>query len=195
MSGFPPITIDTMFIPYRQIGGIVAQVTIEEEHLDELEITQHPVEQGAAITDHSFKKPARLVVRVGWSRSGGPRFLGAQFGVYAQLLSLQASRQPFSVYTGRRVYGVPNPNMLISSIEVITDEKTAHALMATVRMQEVILVSTQTVDLSTATGLGTSGNQLMPQSTAQTVGLGDQVPKPTTNFNDGAAAGILGGPL
>ena len=41
----------------RSIGGIIPDVTIEEVHTDEIELTQHPVQQGAAITDHKFKKP------------------------------------------------------------------------------------------------------------------------------------------
>ena len=52
---------------------IIAQATLEEQHIDELEITDHPVEQSAAITDHAFKRPAMLVLRLGWSDSAsGP---------------------------------------------------------------------------------------------------------------------------
>lgn len=46
-----------------------AQVTIEEIHQDELEITDHPVESGALISDHAFKHPAEVTIRMGWSNS------------------------------------------------------------------------------------------------------------------------------
>jgi len=46
-----------------------ASVTIEEVHTDELEITDHPVESGAAISDHAFKHPAEVTIRMGWSNS------------------------------------------------------------------------------------------------------------------------------
>lgn len=51
------------------ISQIVAQCTIEETHEDELEMTDQPVEQGAAITDHAFVRPAQLTVLCGWSDS------------------------------------------------------------------------------------------------------------------------------
>lgn len=57
--------------PRRSIGSIVATVTIEEKHHDELEITEHPVEQGANIADHAFKRPNELTLRVAWSNSPG----------------------------------------------------------------------------------------------------------------------------
>lgn len=55
----------------RSIGKIIAQVTVEEKHHDELEVTQHPVEQGANIADHAFKRPNELTLRVAWSNSPG----------------------------------------------------------------------------------------------------------------------------
>lgn len=57
--------------PLRMIGSIVANITLEEKHIDELEITDHPVEQGATITDHAFKRPVELTLRVAWSNSPG----------------------------------------------------------------------------------------------------------------------------
>lgn len=48
---------------------IIADATIEELHTDELEITEHPVEQGAAIADHAFKHPAEVVLNLAWSNS------------------------------------------------------------------------------------------------------------------------------
>jgi hypothetical protein len=50
----------TLFIP---------DATIEEVHTDDLEITDHPVEQGTVISDHAFKRPSELVITAGWSDS------------------------------------------------------------------------------------------------------------------------------
>jgi len=56
---------------YDTSGGslFVPQATIEEVHSDEMEITDEPVEQGAVISDHAFKRPAELIVTAGWSDS------------------------------------------------------------------------------------------------------------------------------
>lgn len=48
---------------------IKAHATIEELHTDDLEITEHPVEQGANIADHAFKRPAEVVLKLAWSNS------------------------------------------------------------------------------------------------------------------------------
>jgi len=85
--------------PIRSIGGIIPNVTIEEVGTDVLRVSDHPVEVGAAISDHSFKMPVELVMRVGWSDSSGA-YEGYSAAIYSALLQLQASREPFSVSTG-----------------------------------------------------------------------------------------------
>lgn len=158
--------IGPIFIRSRNIGGFVADVTIREEHEDELVVTENPVEQGAAITDHSFKQPARLTIDIGYSNSstqseGDPNYIN---DMYANFLQLQASRQPFDVITGKRQYS----NMLITMLHTITDEKTENSLILTVKMKEVILVNTQTVSVPPA------GNMASPQDTGATQQLGSQ---------------------
>lgn len=49
--------------------ALVAQATVEEVHHDDMEITDHPIEQGAAITDHAFKRPAEVNIRCYFSNS------------------------------------------------------------------------------------------------------------------------------
>jgi hypothetical protein len=48
---------------------LIPDATIEEVHTDDMEITDHPVEQGASISDHAFKRPAEVVITAGWSDS------------------------------------------------------------------------------------------------------------------------------
>jgi len=67
----------------NQIGGIQVDTTLEEHYEDSLEITEHPVEAGAAITDHSFKRPMELVLTCGWSDSSASGALGLVSGLVA----------------------------------------------------------------------------------------------------------------
>jgi hypothetical protein len=61
---------DTILVrPKRQFGQFTADVVIREVHTDVLEITDQPVEQGASIADHAYKKPAELVIEMMWSNS------------------------------------------------------------------------------------------------------------------------------
>lgn len=47
----------------------VPQATIEERGTDDLEITDHPVEQGANIADHVYKRPCEVIIKAAWSNS------------------------------------------------------------------------------------------------------------------------------
>lgn len=158
--------IGPIIIRQRNIGGFIADVTIREDHEDELVITENPVEQGADVTDHSFKAPARLTVEVGYSNSspnsgGDPNYVQS---VYGQFLAVQANRQPFDVITGKRMY----TNMLMSLLHTVTDEATENALFLTVRMREIILVDTQSVSVPP------SQNMANPQDTGATQNTGTQ---------------------
>jgi len=61
---FSPSLNDGTLLP-----DIIAHAVIEESHIDRLEVTEHPVEQGASISDHAFKQPAFVSLLMGWSNS------------------------------------------------------------------------------------------------------------------------------
>ena len=155
-------------VPYRAIGTIIADVTVEEQHSDTLTTTKHPVELGASITDHAYKEPAQLTLRVGWSDSGN--YDGYVNDVYNELLSLQASAQLQNIYTGKRSY----QNMLILNVTTMTDEKSPQTLMVVARCEEIIIVTTQTSTLPPA------ANQANPQNTQAPVNSGTQQTTPAT---------------
>jgi len=144
----------------RYIGDLpFASVTIEEDHDDELIITQHPVEFGAIISDHAYKKPAEVRIRCSWNNSGSTYPLhgnaynqaplvvsgyeGYARAVYDNILALQLSRKPFSAVTGKRIY----KNMLVASVRVHTAPGSEYSLMADISLREVILVSTKTLNV------------------------------------------------
>lgn len=167
--------LNQFFVRPRAIGPLIADVTVMEQGLDELAITEHPVETGAAITDHAYRRPAQVTIRVGFSNSS-PRALGNLNYIdfmYQAFLSLQESRTPFSVITGKRIYS----NMLISRLFQTTDERTENVLDLIVECREVILVSTQTVVVPPAASMKT------PQANAATLNTGTKALKPGSNYN------------
>jgi hypothetical protein len=159
MSGLIPIGIsiaaaqalellNPVMILQRNIGGFIADVTVEEIHTDLVEITENPVEQGADVTDHAFVKQPNLLIRAGWSNSspqagGDPNYVT---DTYQQFQDLQAGRQPFDIITGKRSYS----NMLILRLQVRTDETAEDALMMECECRQVNLVNTQTVTVPNA---------------------------------------------
>ncbi|WP_187273274.1 phage baseplate protein [Methylobacterium sp. WL19] len=174
----------------RDIGGIMPDVVVEEMHRDELIITDHPVETGAAITDHAFKRPSEVEMRCGFSNSSAGSE-GYVQEVYQEFLALQASRQPFNVSTGKRSYR----NMLIRGLAVTTDPKSEKALNVVVALREILIVSTQRT--SSGSGSGGSGtaapaasasDQASPQTTSEAIDNGD---KQATGVGDTAFAGAF----
>jgi hypothetical protein len=49
---------------------MIPDVVVSEKHSDTLEITEHPVETGAAISDHAYKRPSEVVMEVGFAGGG-----------------------------------------------------------------------------------------------------------------------------
>jgi hypothetical protein len=68
--------------------SIAAMATIEEVHSDEMEITEHPVEQGSVIADHAFARPSEVILTLGWSNSPN------ETGLSNQILGAAANSNP-----------------------------------------------------------------------------------------------------
>lgn len=207
VSAAASIGLESILVkPKRGIGSFTAQVTLEESHDDDLEITEHPVEQGANIADHAFKRAARLRIRCAWSNSpSNPSLIGGIVGglaatassiqsalsgssassvrdTYAKLLKLQAQREPFEVFTGKRAY----KDMLIRSLSVTTDKESENTLAVTATFQQVIMATTQTTAVSAP-----ADSQADPSATQGTSNAGSKTLEPTNKFNSlGAGRGF-----
>ena len=119
------------------------------------------------MADHSFLRPATLVVTVGWSNSPGSSNLFGSLAsavtgtlgglssiasgnsvsqvkdVYDKFLKLQRTRTPFDVNTGKRLY----TNMLITSMQTASTKDTENALIIRVAMRQVLIVTTKVVTI------------------------------------------------
>jgi hypothetical protein len=165
------------------IRDIIPHVTIREAHEDALVITHHPVEQGAAISDHAYKHPATVVIEAGWSNSrqaneygdsallnvvtamipkgfgGGGSYL---HDMYDTLLRLQANRQLVNIVTGKRTYA----SMLLERLRTVTDEHSERILLVSMEFRQVIIVRTQVITVPPAS------QQAQPELTSPTVNRG-----------------------
>ena len=82
---------------HRSIMGLFADVVIEENLSDELVITEHPVEKGSPISDHCYKAPPEVTMKIGWSESAGRMngligntFIGSDLSLLGIYQGLQA---------------------------------------------------------------------------------------------------------
>lgn len=174
--------VSALFMSGRSIGGIIPDVVVEEHHTDTMSLTDHPVETGAAITDHAFVNPAEVSLHVAWSNSkavansivSGSLFSGSindVNDVYRQLLALQRSATTFDLATGKRTYS----DMLIKSLSVTTDKDTENALAVTAILRQVIKVQT------VATALAPADAHANPEDTAAPTSAGTKQPAAAQN--------------
>lgn len=184
-------------MPQVSIADEVVPVTIEEIYNDTLTTTEHPIETGAAITDHAYKNPAELTLRCGWTQSSLAAIAGAlqSFfssgngassstfgsryidGIYSHLVKYQEDRTLLKVQGSRRKY----ENMLIIGLQTTTDKETYNILSIEIRLKQIFVVTTQ------ATTLPTKSAQGSPQDTASPIQAGAKQLTPATPSTGGSA--------
>lgn len=139
------------------IDGYVIDCAVTEEHSDENEITQHPVETGADIVDHIRRKPSTVSIQGIVSDTPLPAIealrsettLPSQEAI-EKLTALNLARETFNVTTSLRSYD----NMALVSLSIPRDVKTGDALTFNARFQEVILVTNNRVTVTVSSARG-----------------------------------------
>jgi len=133
------------------LGGLFFDAFLRLEHTSSLTITEHPVEIGAAVTDHAYLNPAILVMEIGMSDVSASLVEGQFEGGWSRsarafeiLQEMQRNRVPVQVVTRLKTY----QNMLIETIAVPDDHTTLYGLRATVTLREVFMAQTKTVKVS-----------------------------------------------
>lgn len=163
----------------RFIGALIADVTTQEQHDDQLTITDHPVEKGSPVSDHAYLMPPKVTIKIGWSASSVPKnqelgdaFLGDASevnlsSIYERLLGMQRRAELISVSTGKRLY----QNMLIQSLGETTDVTSEYALNITMTLRQLFIANTQQTSLYV-------DQQAKPDETAPVADGGVKQPKP-----------------
>lgn len=141
------------------VGVVQFDASVSEVHTDELEITDHPVEEGSDISDHIRKAPITLemngvitnnpIVFLASSRAKSPVTTDTEnpsdrVGAgYDKLRELQETGELLDVATSLRDYN----NMVIQSLSISRDVSTGNILDATLTLREIIVAKQLTVDL------------------------------------------------
>ena len=133
------------------IAGYFFDAVLQTNYTRSLTITQHPVETGAAISDHSYVNPVELTMQIGMSDCA-TSIIPGQFSqgesrsqtAFQVLEKLQSQRVPMQVMSKFGIF----KNMLIETIAIPDDYTTLYGLKATVTMKEVFIATVQTVKIS-----------------------------------------------
>lgn len=144
------------------------------EHTQEIQLTEHPVQSGANISDHAFIKPARLGIDIGMSDAMQSYTIGQWAGnlsksvsAYQTMLALELSRVPVTVKTRLNTY----TNMVIVGIHTRDENKTNHGLRASITFQQVFMgtANTQSASSSRPQDTGSTGIGSVPTTTVPAV--------------------------
>jgi hypothetical protein len=141
------------------VGVVQFDASVFEMHTDEMEITDHPVEDGSDISDHIRKLPIALemngvvtnnpIVFLASVRAKSPvttdttNTLDRVGAAYEKLQELQETGELLDVATSLRDYN----NMAIQAMSVSRDASTGNILDATLTLREIIIAKKLTVDL------------------------------------------------
>jgi hypothetical protein len=133
------------------VGGWFFDAYLKMTHTSRLTITEHPVQTGAALTDHAFLQPRELSMDIGMSNVA-TSFVPGQFsGGYSRsvnafqvLKDLQASRVSIQLHTRLGLY----KNMLIEVLSAPDDYMTLNGLRATVTFREILVAQVRTIKIS-----------------------------------------------
>ena len=152
-----------------QIDAVTLDATLTEVHTSTAQATEHPVESGVDISDHIIQRPdevdiagvisntpIEIVERIGGILAGGVSgpagAASAAFNpqraedAYEELRILKTTGTLITVVTPLRTY----EQMAITSLVVNRDSATGDAVALSMRMKEVRLVESLTVDVDPA---------------------------------------------
>jgi hypothetical protein len=159
------MAFENLFIrTQKAIGGIQLDAVISESHVNEVSLTNNPVELGAEITDHAVVQPKKLniVAQVSDTPLGLAAFgqivdlVTGLFGsstsenitrtnaAYNAIVQLQEAREPIELQTKLKLY----TNMIITNVSVQQDKNTSRIVRMSIDVQQVIITQSEIVQLS-----------------------------------------------
>lgn len=121
-------------------------------HTTRREVTSHPVQYRASLTDHSYQLPAEVSLDIGMSDVMDTWYLpsvavgisnnfgygagnGKSVRAYQKFVSLQMKGTPFNLYTKLQTY----KNMIIVNITATDDFRTNQALRCRIDLREIFI--------------------------------------------------------
>ena len=135
-------------------GDIVFDAVFRTDHTVELEVTQHPVQYGASISDHSYFQPEQIGFQFGYSDvMSETGEMNHSVNAYAKLREIMAEREPLTVVTRLKQY----ENMLIVYLSVPDEVRQMNGLKGEIRLQQILIVEAAIVKVQTKITSSKSG--------------------------------------
>ncbi|MBU1067777.1 hypothetical protein KKE60_08325 [Patescibacteria group bacterium] len=150
ISGLPftnDLEVPQTFIEDEEGNYWVFDAVIKLEHNESQRITQHPVQTGANITDHSYALPAKLTMEIGMSDV----MEGYLFGQWGSDVSEPTrSVKAYQMLVDWKNYGIPliittrlktYYDMVVAFVSAPDDARTKHGLKCMATFQQIFVAA------------------------------------------------------
>lgn len=137
-------------------NAIEMDVTLTENHEASVELTRHPIEEGASPTDHARLLPEKITLDSiasnaplfqPDSRSSPPGEAGFAQRTLAKIYKLKNDRRAVKVKTTLRTY----ENMILTGMRPVADKTTGDIVRLTMTFEEIRFVRSERVRLERVT--------------------------------------------
>lgn len=127
------------------IGGVVLDATLTEDHEYNARVTNYPVEDGRIISDHIINEPETVQI-TGIVTDTPLSFLSSfnrSINAFNRLIQIHRNKERITVVTGIRVY----TDMVMTSLQVPRNVQTGQSLNFVIELQKIYLDSTTRLNL------------------------------------------------
>ena len=134
-------------------GLFYFDAVFKAEHERELTLTSHPIQSGAAITDHSYFEPSTVSLEVGYSDAMSA--VGEEnhsINALTKLEEIMRESEPVSLVTRIKTYR----NMIITALSIPDEFAFMYGARASITFQQVEIVYAQIVTVQKKVSSGKS---------------------------------------
>lgn len=160
-------------------GRFMFDFVFSTEHKMNLKPTEHPVQNGSSITDHSIMEPDEVILEIGMSDTVIGSGANHSVNAYTMLRAIMQKREPLTLTTRLHTYR----DMLITSISAPDDVSTMFALKASIYLQQIKIATVATVSVQQTVSASKS---------SESGGTSSPAPEPVKSpENDGKKTSVL----
>lgn len=160
-------------------GRFTFDAVFRTDHMANVTLTQHPVQTGAAISDHAYSEPDEVTLEIGMSDAVSYAGTNHSVNAYSQLRAIMAKREPVTLITRLQSY----KNMVITSMSAPDDYTTMNALKATIYFRQVEMVSVSTITVQQKVTASSTA-----QPTTSSSGSGSSTKKPSSSSGSSSSS-------
>jgi hypothetical protein len=170
------------------IGGVVLDATLSEDHTYNSRVTSYPIENGKIISDHIINDPE--TVQITGIVTDTPLSILSSFNrsisAFNRLIQIHNNRERVTVVTGIKVY----TNMVMTSLQVPRNVQTGQSLTFVIELQKVLLDSTVKLALDPNDPFNKGTDKILREQVSEANKYPFYESDPNSSFKDQASSSV-----